>query len=158
MIVTLLIIALHVTQLESISIAKGLIRDKLKNHCSRSFREQFIGRPSSPHTLHFSDPLREIDTLGDIKDTQQYDLQIKKAKKKHIKEISKLCVETFVGDGDDWLHVNREKQRVARDLTARWGKLLVPQLCFNLSPDITVWHLKFMNLHKQELRRPPFLL
>ena len=158
MIVTLLIIAFYGTQSESVSIARGFIQDKLKNHCSRSLREQFIGRLSSPHTLHFSDPLRETDTLGDIKDTQQYYLQIKKAKKKHIKEISKLCVETFVGDGDDWLHVNREKQRVARDLTARWGKLLVPQFCINLSPDIAVCHLKFMNLHNQELRRPRFLL
>ena len=158
MIVILLFIFMYFTQSDSISTTKGLIRDKLKNHCSRSLREQWIGRQSSPHTLHFSDPSREIDTADDIKDAQQYDFQIKKAKKKHIKEISRLCVETFVGDGDDWLHVNREKQRVARDLTARWGELLAAQLCLNLSYHITFWHLKFMNLHIQALRRPRFLL
>lgn len=53
--------------------------------------------------------------------TQKYDYQIKKAKKRHIKDISKLCVEAFLGDGDDWLHINREKQNVARDLTKRLG-------------------------------------
>lgn len=55
--------------------------------------------------------------------TKKYEYQIKKARKKHIKDISKLCVETFLGDGDDWLHINREKQNVARDLTKRLGGL-----------------------------------
>ena len=61
---------------------------------------------------------------GDLKTVQEYSYQIKKAKKKDIKEISRLCVEMFLGDGDDWLHLNREKQRVARDLGSRWSKCL----------------------------------
>lgn len=56
-----------------------------------------------------------------------YTYQIKKAKKKDIKEISSLCVDTFFdseGDLDDWLSISREKGRVARDLTNRWSMLL----------------------------------
>lgn len=60
--------------------------------------------------------------------TKKYEYQIKKARKKHIKDISKLCVETFLGDGDDWLHINREKQNVARDLTKRLGGSLSSNL------------------------------
>ena len=63
--------------------------------------------------------------------TQKYDYRIKKAKKRHIKDISKLCVETFLGDGDDWLHINREKQNVARDLTKRLGGSHVSSLAIS---------------------------
>ena len=61
----------------------------------------------------------------------KFDYQIKKAKKKHFKEISKLCVETFLGDGDDWLHINKEKQNVARDLTKRSGGLYISYFPIN---------------------------
>ena len=86
----------------------------------------------SPLTCTHSD---DVNAITDSKNVaaKKYDYQIKKAKKKHIKEISKLCVETFLGDGDDWLHINREKQNVARDLTKRLGgsyvSYLVNSLC-----------------------------
>ena len=74
---------------------------------------------SSLQCIHRDD----VVAINDSNDgaTKKYEYQIKKAKKKHIKDISKLCVETFLGDGDDWLHINREKQNVARDLTKRLG-------------------------------------
>ena len=51
-----------------------------------------------------------------------YDYKLMKARKKDIKEISKLCVDTFLGEGDDWLHISREAQSVARDINNRWGE------------------------------------
>lgn len=74
---------------------------------------------SSLQCIHSDD----VEAINDSKNgvTRKYEYQIMKAKKKHIKDISKLCVETFLGDGDDWLHINREKQNVARDLTKRLG-------------------------------------
>jgi hypothetical protein len=67
--------------------------------------------------------INSVDPLGVQLDesNEQYSYQIKKAKKKHIKEIAKLCVETFLGEGEDWLHINSEKKNVARDLTNRLG-------------------------------------
>lgn len=50
-----------------------------------------------------------------------YEYKLMKARKKDIKEISKLCVDTFLGEGDDWLHISREAQSVARDINNRWG-------------------------------------
>jgi hypothetical protein len=76
---------------------------------------------SSLQCTHSDDVVAMNDSNDGV--TQKYEYQIKKAKKKHIKDISKLCVETFLGDGDDWLHINREKQNVARDLTKRLGGL-----------------------------------
>jgi transposase len=69
------------------------------------------------------------DIQNDIEEPTlpNYTYQIKKAKKKDIKEISSLCVDTFFdaeGDLDDWLSASREKGRVARDLTNRWSMLL----------------------------------
>jgi hypothetical protein len=67
--------------------------------------------------------INSVDPLGVQLDEskEQYSYQIKKAKKKHVKEIAKLCVETFLGEGEDWLHINSEKKNVARDLTNRLG-------------------------------------
>ena len=64
-----------------------------------------------------------IDSLTVQQDEigEQYSYEIKKAKKKHVKEIANLCVETFLGEGEDWLHVNTEKKNVARDLSNRLG-------------------------------------
>lgn len=50
-----------------------------------------------------------------------YEYKLMKARKKDIKEISRLCVDTFLGEGDDWLHISREAQSVARDISNRWG-------------------------------------
>lgn len=125
MISILLLISVFCFRSASASTAKGFIGDRFSSLCPKSLKRRSSARISRTHALHSSDPLRATDDLEGIKDTQLYDFQIKKAKKKHIKEISRLCVETFIGDGDDWLHANREKQRVARDLTSRWSKLLV---------------------------------
>jgi hypothetical protein len=70
--------------------------------------------------------VNSVDPLGVQLDEskEQYSYQIKKAKKKHVKEIAKLCVETFLGEGEDWLHINSEKKNVARDLTNRLGRYI----------------------------------
>jgi hypothetical protein len=72
------------------------------------------------HMVLLSDSSSENLIQGDI-ESKTYDYLIKKAKRKHIKEISRLCVDTFLGDGDDWLHISQEKQRLARDLGDRLG-------------------------------------
>ena len=74
------------------------------------------------YSAHSADSVDAASVKNDVTNTQLYDYQIKKAKKIHVKDISRLCVDTFLGEGDDWLHINREKQRVARDITNRWSK------------------------------------
>lgn len=78
--------------------------------------------------------VNSIDSLGIQHDEskEEYSYQIKKAKKKHIKEIAKLCVETFLGEGEDWLHINSEKKNVARDLTNRLGPYMTSTIKLSL--------------------------
>lgn len=85
--------------------------------------------------------VNSVDSLGVQHDenAEQYSYQIRKAKKKHLKEIAKLCVETFLGEGEDWLHINSEKKNVARDLSNRLGTYMTSTI---------------MSQHKQHFFRP----
>ena len=107
--------ALHFTEKYICLHYKGI--DVIRGHYRPSG-----GRIAQTYSAHSADSVDAASVKNDVTNTQLYDYQIKKAKKIHVKDISRLCVDTFLGEGDDWLHINREKQRVARDITNRWSK------------------------------------
>lgn len=119
-------ISMH--QLSSFISRGNILQEHLRNiHVNRP---SSLSRLITGHRrLHMSSK-SESTNYGQnyIEDTSpKFTYQIKKAKKKDIKDISNLCVDTFFAgkdDVDDWFQVSREKVRVSRDLNNRWSMSL----------------------------------
>jgi hypothetical protein len=106
-------------------VSRGYILGEHRSNILINHRNSISGLFNG-HKSHLTVSKRDLMKEGqnDVEEPK-YSYQIKKAKKKDIKEISSLCVDTFFEgkeDLDDWFQLSREKVKVARDLNNRWSE------------------------------------
>jgi GNAT superfamily N-acetyltransferase len=105
-------------------VSRGYILGEHRSNILINHRNSINGLFNGHKSHHTASKRGLMNVDQNDAEEPKYSYQIKKAKKKDIKEISSLCVDTFFEgkeDLDDWFQLSREKMRVARDLTNRWS-------------------------------------